>query len=152
MQCLVAFWRLFVQRDSIARLQASQSKSSHNKVISDSLILQSNCNGNNSLNCIFSLRDVVDWYVYEIDLWPRPKIRLLLSDVTSDSNTFSHENLPKEGRKLRTVMANAKTEWKPFYTLNQTIEKTFIFTYFIGSFIGLLGLLYYYSFFIWNQI
>ena len=31
-------------------------------------------------------------------------------------------------------MANAKTEWKPFYTLNQTIEKTFIFTYFIGSF------------------
>ena len=73
---------------------------------------------------------------------------IILSDVTSDSNTFSHENLPKEGRKLRTVMANAKTEWKPFYTLNQTIEKTFIFTYFIGSFIGLLGLLYYYSFFI----
>ena len=134
MQCLVAFWRLFVQRDSIARLQASQSKSrvTTRYVISDSLILQSNCNGNNSLNCIFSLRDVVDWYVYEIDLWPRPKIRLLLSDVTSDSNTFSHENLPKEGRKLRTVMANAKTEWKPFYTLNQTIEKTFIFTYFIG--------------------
>ena len=42
MQCLLAFWRLFVQRDSIARLQASQSKSSHNKVISDSLILYFN--------------------------------------------------------------------------------------------------------------
>ena len=82
--------------------------------------------------------------------WPLTKAKnIILSDVTSDSNTFSHENQRNERKEGN---LNAKTEWKPFYTLNQTIEKHLFLHTLLETFIGLLGLLYYYSFFIWNQI
>ena len=73
------------------------------------LILQST----NSLNCIFSLRDVVDWYVYEIDLWPRPKISYyqMLRQILIPSHTKTNGTKGRKETWMQKLNGNPFTHW-----------------------------------------